>query len=125
MDRRGFVRSGAVEVLVGYRHDAIEITDLQPHLVFNADHLPKPNGALCRVGDFNHECRLPVMAVGNEWVVGAELLFDTLCLKDSLNAQHFLNLVANSGGIFEVESGVFAQRQLPVFLVSHHLGPKV
>ena len=125
MDRGGFVRSGAIKVLVGNRHDAVEIANLQPDLIFNSDHLPKPNGALRRVGDLDHERRLPVMAVRNERVVGAELFFDTLCLKDSLNAQHLLNLVANGGRIFEVEPGVFAQRQLPVFLVGHDLGPKV
>ena len=125
MHRRGFVRSGAIEILVGDRHDAIEIADLQPHLVFNPNHLSEANGALRRVRDFDHERRLPIVTVRNERVVSAELFFDSFRLKDSLNAQHLLNLVADGGGIFEVEPGVLAQRQLPVFLVCHDLGPKV
>ena len=105
MYRGGFIRGGSIKILVGNRYYAVEVANLKPNLIFNTNHLSEAMGALRRVRDFDHESRTSCDR-RNEWVVCAQLFFNSFCLKNSLNAKHLLNLVAD-GGIREVEPGVF------------------
>ena len=90
-----------------------------------ANHFSQPDSPLRRVGDFDHESRLPVVAIGNQGIVGTELLFNSLCFKDALDSQHLLNLIANRRGVLKIESRVLSQSKLTILFVSHYLGTEV
>ena len=125
MYRGGFIGRGSVEVFICNRDNPIQFTHLQPHLIFNTNHLSKTNSALCRVWDFDHKSRFPVLPVRYERVVGAQLFLYALWFEHPLDTQHFLNLVANGGGVFEVQTRVLPQSKLSVFLMRHYLSTKI
>ena len=125
MHRGSFIRGSAVQVLIRDGNDAIHVTHLEPHLIFDADHLAESDGALRRIWNLDHKGRLPIMAIRDKGVVGAELLFNAFSFKYSLDAKHFLDLIANRCRIFKVEPHVLTKGQLSVFFVRHNLCAEV
>jgi hypothetical protein len=93
-------------------------------LIFYTDHLSQSDGPLLRVRYFDHKSGFPVVAIGNQRVIGAEFLLYACCLKDPLDTQHFLNLISNGRGVFEVKSRVISQGQLARLFMRHHFRPK-
>ena len=69
--------------------------------------------------------RLEVAPVGDERVVGVELVLDALLLEDLLDAQHLLHLVADGELVLEEERHVLAQVDGAVLLVRDHLGAEI
>ena len=121
----GLIGSGAIEVLIGNRDDAVHVTDLKPYLIFDTNHLAESHRTLCGIRYLNHKCRFPIMAIGDERIIRAEFLLNTLSFKYALYAEHFLNLIADGGCILEVEPNMLAEGQLSVFFVRHHLCAEV
>src|SRR5690606_15518793 len=64
--------------------------------------------------------RLEVAAVGNQRVVGRQLLLDRLGLEDALDAQHLLNLILHRESILERQRRIRSHGNLPLLLVLEH-----
>jgi len=57
--------------------------------------------ALGDVRIFDQHRRLPIAAVGNQRIVGGELVADALFLEYTLDAQHLLNLITDRELVLE------------------------
>ena len=99
--------------------------DFQVDAVFDTAHFTQSFRANRRITEFNHKGGFPVGAIGNQRVIGFEFFFDSSHFKDLLDAQHFLDLVANSQRVFKVDTRVIAQRQLTIFLVCQNFGTEL
>ncbi len=103
----------------------IETGYAYPDAVLNADQARQFAFALHRVLVLDQHRRLPVVAIGNQRVVGVEFFLNTVVLEDALDAQHLLHLVANRHLIFEQQGDVLAQVDGAIFLVGNYLGAEI
>ena len=71
----------ALEILVGDGPDARRALDFDPDLALDALQLGEPAPSLLRVQVLEQHGGLPVAAVGDERVVGVELVLDAVLLK--------------------------------------------
>ncbi len=74
---------------------------------------------------FDQHRRLEIAAIGDERVVGCELLLDAGLLEDLLDAQHLLHLVADGELVFEEKRRVLAEMDGAVLLVGDDLRAEI
>ena len=125
MNGGGLVFVVALQVFIGDGVDPLAALHLQPDLVLDADHACQLLRAFPGIVVLDHKGGFPVVAVGDQRVVGFQFLVDTGGLEDLFDTQHFLDLVFDGQLVLEIEPGVLAQWQLPGFLVGHDLGAEV
>ena len=74
------------------------------------------------VGVLEQQRGLPVAAIGNQGRVGLDLLQDAFFFKDFFDPQHFLDLVADGGLAFKLQTDVLAQLHAAKHAVRHDIG---
>ena len=94
---------------------------LHPHPILDALQPRERMLALLDILVLDQHRRLEVAAVGDERVVGVELVLDAGFLEDLLDAQHLLDLVAHRELVLEDERHVLAQVHGARLLVRDHL----
>ena len=99
--------------------------DLHPDLVLDANHTCQRLLTFLDIGEFDHEGGLPIGAIGNQWVVGVELVLNPFVLENTLGAQHLLDLIMHRKTVLEVQGSVRADLYLALFLVRNDLGAEV
>src|SRR2546429_57968 len=114
----------ALEVLVRDREDSLAAAHLHPAAVLDALEPGELAAPLLLIRKFEQQRHLPVVAVGNERVVGAQLLLNALRLEDALATQHLLDLILHGETVLEGPGGMRADRKLPRAFVLEHLRPK-
>ena len=121
---RGFFLVFSLEVLVRNRAHAACACDLDIAAILDPAQVGKCHPALTGIGILDHQGRLPVAAVGNQRIVGIELLADSAWLEYALDAQHFLHLVLDRQAVLEGPRHVGADRHGARALVRDHARTK-
>ena len=121
MHGRGLVVVLPLQVLVGDREHPLHLADPHPAAIFDADQIAEGHAPLLGIGEFEQQRHLPVAAVGNQRVVGIELVLDPVALEDPLGAQHLEDLIADGGAVLETPGHVGADLDVAQLFVRDDL----
>src|SRR5882762_603699 len=122
MHRRSLFLVFPLQVFVGNRVHPRMTCDPDPDAVFYSYQPRQRDLALLDVGVLDQHGGLPVAAVGDQRVVGIELVANTLLLEYALDPQHLLDLVAHGEFVLEHQRDVLARSNRPVLLVGQYFG---
>src|SRR5579864_1481432 len=117
MHRGGLLLVLARQILVCDRIHPWLACRLYPAAPLDPFELGELRSALLRPSELDEERDLPVAAIGDQRVVGGELIGDPLRLEDALDAQHLLDLILNGETILEGPGHVGTDLELARSLV--------
>ena len=115
----------ALHVLVGDGVEPLASGHLHPATILDAAQQPELHAPFFRIRKLDQQGHLPVASVGDQRVVGGQLLGDSLGFEDALGAQHLLDLVLHREPVLEQPHGVGTHRDLAVLLVRHDARAKL
>ena len=101
-------------------HVARVAVHLDPRAVLDALEARERPLALVDILVLDQQRRLPVAAVGDQRVIGVELVLDAGFLEDFFDAQHFLGLMADRQLVLEQQGEMLSQVNRTRLLVLEH-----
>ena len=125
MYRRGLLVVLALEVLVGDRLDARLPVHLHPHAVLDALQAGERPLTLLDILILDQQRHLPVASVGDQRVIGVQLVLYAGFLEDLFDAQHFLDLIADRQLVLEQQREMLSQVNRARLLVLEYAGAKI
>ena len=100
------------------------VTDLDEDTIFDIDQLLEHHLAFFGIRKLHHERCFPVQTVRNQGVVGLKFLINAIRFENSLDAQHFLNLILHRHAVFEIQGRIATKRKAPIAFVFENLTAK-